>query len=107
MDFTNTFRTLIDSTASFAAWHEKWQARLTRQPQNREEVLTLMNAHNPAVIPRNHRVEEALSAAEQGDLSVMHNLLAALSKPYEDCETYSKPPESCSGGCGYKTFCGT
>jgi uncharacterized protein YdiU (UPF0061 family) len=107
MDFTNTFRTLPEATASFAAWRGKWQARLNRQPQNSEAVSSLMKANNPAVIPRNHRVEEALSAAEQGDFSVMHDLLTALSKPYEDCGKYSQPPESCSGGCGYKTFCGT
>jgi uncharacterized protein YdiU (UPF0061 family) len=105
MDYTNTLRTLSVSAASFAAWHEKWQARLSRQPQSCEDVSALMKSHNPAVIPRNHRVEEALSAAEQGDLSVMQDLLAALGKPYEDSETYSKPPES--GCCGYKTFCGT
>jgi uncharacterized protein YdiU (UPF0061 family) len=43
-----------------------------------------MRAVNPAVIPRNHRVEEALSAAEDhDDLSALHRLRAALASPYE------------------------
>jgi len=50
-------------------------------------------------------VEEALTAAEHGDLSVVHNLLEALGKPYEYTEAYSRPPEPAS--CEYKTFCGT
>jgi uncharacterized protein YdiU (UPF0061 family) len=105
MDYTNTFRTLSVFGVYFTAWHEKWQARLSRQSQSREDASALMKAHNPAVIPRNHRVDEALSAAESGDLSVMNNLLDALSKPYEDSDEFSKPPEP--GCCGYRTFCGT
>ncbi|MCL2576742.1 MAG: YdiU family protein [Defluviitaleaceae bacterium] len=60
---------------------------------------------SPVVIPRNHHVEEALAAAEQGDFSVMNNLLAALCNPSENSEKYSQPPESTH--CKYKTFCGT
>jgi len=61
--------------------------------------------HNPAIIPRNHKVEEALTSAENGDFSVMHNLLNALQNPYDDSqEEYTKPPAE---SCGYKTFCGT
>jgi uncharacterized protein YdiU (UPF0061 family) len=105
MDYTNTFRSLSVFAVYFTAWHEKWQARLSRQSQSREDASALMKAHNPAVIPRNHRVDEALSAAESGDLSVMNNLLDALSKPYEDSDEFSKPPEP--GCCGYRTFCGT
>jgi uncharacterized protein YdiU (UPF0061 family) len=63
-----------------------------------------LSADNPAVIPRNHRVEEALAAAEEGDYSVVKRLLEALSKPYEDSEHYGRPPETPS--C-YRTFCGT
>jgi len=60
---------------------------------------------NPAVIPRNYYVEEALEAAERGDFTVMNRLLDALRKPYEESEGYSRVPEQAS--CGYKTFCGT
>jgi uncharacterized protein YdiU (UPF0061 family) len=61
--------------------------------------------NNPAVIPRNHHVEEALTAAENGDYTVMNELLAALRKPYEESAIYSQPPEAST--CAYKTFCGT
>jgi len=88
----------------FSKWHKKWQDRLSRQSQG-QNPYSIMKAHNPAIIPRNHRVEEALSAAEHGDYSVMHNLLAALSRPYEESEGYSHPPKIAA--CGYKTFCGT
>ena len=66
-----------------------------------------MQKSNPAVIPRNHRVEEALQAAENGDLSVMHNLLLALKNPYaytQQQQEYAQPPAI---SCRYKTFCGT
>ena len=67
-----------------------------------------MRSVNPAVIPRNHRVEEALSAAEdRDDLSALHRLLAVLATPYEsrteDAEYRATPPEDS----GYRTFCGT
>ena len=64
-----------------------------------------LSKSNPAVIPRNHRVEEALAAAENGDLTVTNNLLAALRNPYKDSEFYSRPTELNS--CKYQTFCGT
>ena len=67
-----------------------------------------MRSVNPAVIPRNQRVEAALSAAEErDDLSVLHQLLAALASPYEDrpeMAEYRDPP---ADECGYRTFCGT
>ena len=67
-----------------------------------------MRAVNPAVIPRNHRVEEALSAAEdRDDLSVLHQLLAALASPYEDRADLAKYRDPPADECGYRTFCGT
>jgi len=69
---------------------------------------SISNKHNPAIIPRNHHVEEALTAAEQGNLSVMNDLLTALSKPYEDSDkskVYSQPVPATN--CNYKTYCGT
>jgi len=112
LDYTNTFRALSSfnmESPSFnfpewILWQKKWQDRLARQ-KDTNDAMVIMKEHNPAVIPRNHRVEEALAAAEQGDFSVMDNLLQALSKPYEDSEEYSLPPEPTF--CGYKTFCGT
>ena len=87
-------------------------ARRARQPQTAEDVSRLRCANCPAVIPRNHRVEEALAAAEQGDVSMLERLLAVLASPYDheraraaDVAEYrvSAP----DGGEGYRTFCGT
>ena len=105
LDYTNTFRSLYHQTEipALAPWKEKWQARLNNQdPSHTHELI---KAHNPAIIPRNHQVEKALSAAERGDYSVISNLLTALKTLFKDSETYSQPPEA--SACGYKTFCGT
>jgi uncharacterized protein YdiU (UPF0061 family) len=68
-----------------------------------------MNAHNPAVIPRNHRVEEALAAAvERADYTVMEKLLEVLSQPFQDLpedSDYRLPPPASAKP--YRTFCGT
>ena len=70
-DFTNTWaelETLAPGTGDFEEWRARWRARLGRQPQSAEEARELRRANCPAVIPRNHRVEEALAAAERGDI---------------------------------------
>jgi uncharacterized protein YdiU (UPF0061 family) len=117
-DFTNTFRDLafgslpeasVFRAPDFMQWFERWQARLDRQPDSPEASRRLMNARNPAVIPRNHRVEEALEAAvERADLTVMENLLGVLSRPYQDppeqAGYHLPPPPSAQP---YRTFCGT
>jgi uncharacterized protein YdiU (UPF0061 family) len=115
-DYTNTFRSLsatvgveicLTNDASFSDWLSQWKVRLARQPQSAAEVTTLMQAHNPAFIPRNHKVEEALAAAMQNeDLSVMQRLLQVLSTPYNhsvDLPEYSQPQPAED----YRTFCGT
>jgi uncharacterized protein YdiU (UPF0061 family) len=111
-DFTVTFRALDPRTPNAAwmsDWHTRWSARLTRQPQSHEDVSRLMHSRNPVVIPRNHRVEEALTAAvQQGDLNPFHRLLSLLAAPYvesPEAAGYSTPPPP---GCPpYRTFCGT
>ncbi len=110
-DYTNTFAGLEKlevADAGFAEWKARWQARLTRQSQDKEAVMRLRRAICPAVIPRNHQVEAALAAAEQGDLTVMERLLAALAAPYDHGAVpadYREPAPN--GGAGYQTFCGT
>jgi serine/tyrosine/threonine adenylyltransferase len=117
-DYTNTFRALtferhedkvLFGTPEFTEWHEQWQARLGRQEESQASVNQLMRNSNPAIIPRNHRVEAALDAAvEQGDYSVMERLLEVLSNPYahssEQAE-YCTPPAPSTQP--YRTFCGT
>ncbi|WP_372630488.1 YdiU family protein [Cohnella sp.] len=117
-DYTNTFRALtadapqetaLRGVEEFQRWHERWQARLERQTASREEARQLMRSSNPAVIPRNHRVEEALEAAsERGDYSVMKRLLDVLEQPYahsSEQAPYGETPEP--SGLPYRTFCGT
>ncbi len=114
-DYTNIFRSLsvdaqpISDNAAFAEWHASWQARFKRQEVTRHEAYQLMREHSPAVIPRNHRVEEALEAAfEREDLSVMHRLLDAINKPYDENSNrayYASPAPD--GTPHYKTYCGT
>ena len=110
-DFTNTFRNLNPAAEApgLGAWQAKWQARLSRQPQTIEDALARMHKSNPAVIPRNHKVEEALTAAvASGDLGPMHRLLEALAKPFEDNPEKQgyrdRGPLNCEP---YQTFCGT
>ncbi|MFC3771787.1 YdiU family protein [Paenibacillus sp. GCM10012303] len=117
-DYTNTFRSLtlgkLEGTSlfgseEFARWHELYQARLGRQQESESDSKQLMRSSNPAIVPRNHRVEEALEAAvEQDDYSVMERLLSALADPYAyspEQDAYSAPPAE--SGEPYRTFCGT
>jgi uncharacterized protein YdiU (UPF0061 family) len=116
-DYTNTLRDLALETLpdtpvfrdpAFIEWHGRWQDRLARQEESLEASRALMNECNPAVIPRNHRVEEALEAAGRKDFTVLERLLEVLSRPYEDRPEhadYRQPPPPSSRP--YKTFCGT
>ncbi|OWA35863.1 hypothetical protein B9G55_08205 [Saccharibacillus sp. O16] len=97
------------ASGEYRVWREQWRARLERQADSPAEVRERMRAHNPAVIPRNHRVEEALAAAAQsGDYAPLHRLLAVLARPYDhsaDQADYAQlSPDADSG---YQTFCGT
>jgi serine/tyrosine/threonine adenylyltransferase len=116
-DFTNTFRDLsgdvmsdatLAASAEFQAWRTRWQERLGRQSQNFNEARTLMRRHNPAFIPRNHKVEEALAAATvHSDLSVLERLFDVLAQPFaydRQLPEFSTPPAPDGV---YKTFCGT
>lgn len=117
-DFTNTFRALtldkregmdLFGTPEFTKWYDSWQARLERQQEPKESSMELMKNTNPMVIPRNHRVEEALEAAvKNGDYTVMERLLNVLSKPYAhvpEHDDFCKLPDPT--GQPYRTFCGT
>lgn len=117
-DYTNTFvsltlseegDSLLFQSSEYKKWYERWKQRLKRQEQSTEEVTQLMKNSNPFVIPRNHRVEEALDAAvERGDDSVLEKLLNVLSNPFAyspNQEEYRKVPAGCDQP--YRTFCGT
>ncbi|MFE3573205.1 YdiU family protein [Lysinibacillus sp. NPDC059133] len=117
-DYTNIFIALtfnkfddstLFSTNEFKEWHKNWLARLERQQETKDMSQQLMRDHNPAVIPRNHRVEEALEAAvEREDYSVMERLLEALAQPFAHCkeqQEYATLPTPSNQP--YRTFCGT
>lgn len=117
-DYTHSFRTLASASmptespyddAAFVAWHTLWQARRSRQANSNDASIGLMLANNPAIIPRNHNVEEALTAAsENSDYSLTHKLLAAVTNPYTDAPEYNEyrtPPPASDRI--YQTFCGT
>ena len=120
-DFTNTFAGLaahvdpgrqpaggMADAPGWHAWHGRWLARLARQPRGPEAAVALMRRSNPLVIPRNHRVEEALAAAAAGDLSVCDRLVAALREPFAETEANAPYRGGPPPGCGpYRTFCGT
>jgi uncharacterized protein YdiU (UPF0061 family) len=118
-DFTNTFRLLgeeaIQATSiyqdmGFRAWLANWKHRLSRQNESFDASIQLMHTSNPAVIPRNHLVEEALNAAvNEKDLSLLKDLLVVISHPYEnygDQPQYTQAPDALFEQ-QYKTFCGT
>ncbi|MFZ4534412.1 MAG: protein adenylyltransferase SelO, partial [Alsobacter sp.] len=124
-DFTLVFRRLCAAAADpaaegpvrdlfvdptvFDSWAVDWRARLAAEGGHPGARATAMRAHNPAVIPRNHRVEAALAAAvEHDDLGPLLALAAALADPYaergaDDPDTMPPPTEAVP----YRTFCGT
>ncbi|WP_430460227.1 protein adenylyltransferase SelO [Thalassolituus sp. LLYu03] len=88
-------------------WIDGWQQAL-QQREALPDAEARMLAANPAIIPRNHRVAEAIKAAEQGDYSVFHSLLAALEKPFSEAPefaAYQLPPQPEQQV--LRTFCGT
>ncbi len=115
-DFTNTFRALGRETArdafldpdAYDAWHADWTARLAREgasPAGRRDKL---DAQNPAMIPRTHRIEAAITAAVDGDYTPFQRLHLALHTPFtlaeEDADLARPPTED---EIVPRTFCGT
>ena len=122
VDFTSAFRalsgvargdasvarSLFAEPSGFDAWAERWQAALPSAPAERRASAEAMDRVNPVYIPRNHRVEEALSAATAGDLEPLHRLLDVLAEPFYErpgLEDYAGPASPSAGP--YQTFCGT
>ena len=109
-DFTNTFRALsgdaaqdqFTDRAAFAAWQTRWQQRIATESNPK----SVMNAANPAIIPRNHRIEAMIAAAVSGDMAPFSRLMEALAKPFEetDADLHRPPTEQ---EIVPATFCGT
>jgi len=124
-DFTLTFRFLCDAAtgpeadaptrrlfsdpSAFDDWAARWRTRLAEEGGEASERRTMMRAVNPAFIPRNHLVEEVISAAvNDGDFSLFETLLTVLSAPYEEQPAfarYADPPRP--DQIVHQTFCGT
>jgi len=114
-DYTNTFCHLMNINSindskykdiNFINWFKQWESRVLINNGSKEKSINLMKKNNPTVIPRNHKVEEALEAANNNDMSLTTKLLSILNKPYDnqnDIENYLSP----SSNSEYQTFCGT
>ena len=102
-------RTLFDDPSAFDLWSGHWRARLAREAVAPLVRAQAMRRVNPAFIPRNHRVEEALSAAvERADYAPFETLLNILSRPFDDQPEFAAFAEPAPEGRGcYRTFCGT
>ena len=91
----------------FKNWKKRWEVRSSKNNENQNKSLELMRNNNPLVIPRNHKVEEALEAAEKNDLKPLNQLIEILKDPYtqkDDIINYQTPSNLDEK---YQTFCGT
>jgi uncharacterized protein YdiU (UPF0061 family) len=124
-DFTLTFRGLCNAAvseeadaqvqslfkepAAYDAWASLWRKRLADENVDIDERTAVMRRANPALIPRNHLVEEAIAAAvEKDDFQPFEHLIAALSQPFEERPEYAHlalPPRP--EQVVHRTFCGT
>lgn len=99
-----TARTLFAQPAPFDAWAARREALV---PADRAAVAAAMNRVNPVYIPRNHLVEEALTAATGGDLAPVRRLVDAVSDPYRERPGLDRYAEPAPAGVPYVTYCGT
>ena len=122
VDFTTLFRrlaevpekgsecvsTLFSSKSSIDHWLHSWADRISEDVLDVDERRTSMDLANPMYIPRNHKMEEALEAAESGDFQPFKRLLSVVTKPFEEHEELHEYAEAAPKEFGkYVTFCGT
>jgi uncharacterized protein YdiU (UPF0061 family) len=122
VDFTLAFRHLADAlrgdeqplrrlyqaTTLLDPWLVRWKKRIAGTGVDAGTVVALMDGSNPLYIPRNHKVEEALLAAEKGDFTAFRELHGVLQSPFSEREGLSAYAESDpEKGADFKTFCGT
>ena len=116
IDYTNTFCHLMEikidentyKDESFITWFDEWKKRSKLNNSSKEKQIELMKKNNPIVVPRNHKVEEALTEANNGSLEGMNKLNDILKNPYsnqEDIAEYQVPAPTTNEK--YQTFCGT
>ncbi len=92
--------------AAFDAWHERWQVMLG---DDRRAIADAMDRVNPIYIPRNHVVEEVLTAASWGDIQAFDDLLDAVTRPFDERARLGRyaEPAPADHADSYRTFCGT
>ena len=116
IDYTNTFCHLMEikidentyKDEAFITWFDVWKKRSKLNNSSKEKQIELMKKNNPIVIPRNHKVEEALTEANNGNLEKMNKLNDILKNPYsnqKDIAEYQVPAPMSNEK--YQTFCGT
>ncbi|MBV9314309.1 MAG: YdiU family protein [Pseudonocardia sp.] len=99
-------RSLFGKPEAFDAWADRWQVLLGEV--DRHAAAAAMDRVNPVYIPRNHLVEEALTAATAGDLALLCRLVEVLTEPFTErpgLERYALPAPAGFGP--YVTYCGT
>ena len=116
VDYTNTFCHLMNLAPNndklfedndFMFWKKRWEKRLLKNNKPDNKSMELMRYNNPLVIPRNHKVEQALMAAKKNDLNPIIELIDVLKNPYtqkNNVFNYQIPSKSNEK---YQTFCGT
>jgi serine/tyrosine/threonine adenylyltransferase len=102
-------RLLFEEPVAFDIWEQRWRTRIEQDGITAEARLQLMDRVNPIYIPRNHKVEEALTAAvNHNDMIPFSNLLSILSHPFDEVlgkEAYTRPAPTSDAP--YRTYCGT
>jgi uncharacterized protein YdiU (UPF0061 family) len=107
-DEEHRLRELFAATSDIESWLRDWRSFMARDPAPLDARVAGMLAANPAFIPRNHRVQAALEAAESGDYQPFRVLLGVLQHPFEaqpEREEYAEPPHPSQRI--LQTFCGT
>lgn len=107
-DADEAVRTLFADPSSFDPWAVKWRRRLADEPADAKQRASAMRAVNPLFIPRNHRIEQAIAAAVNGNFVPFEILVLVLAKPFDDQPeygAYADPPRP--DEVVRQTFCGT
>ena len=116
VDYTNTFCHLMNEKIKedknyededFQNWKKRWNERLKTNNNTPEKYLKLMKSVNPLIIPRNHKVEEALETAEKGDFNSVNQLIEILKEPYSQQKNILNYQIPSDFNENYQTFCGT
>ena len=116
IDYTNIFCHLMNENIKedkdyededFKNWKKRWNERLKTNNNTPEKSLKLMRTANPIVIPRNHKVEEALEAAEKNNFKPITRLVEILKDPYSQQKNIINYQIPSNSEKKYQTFCGT